>query len=435
MTSVQDLRDARGSIIASGIAYVVTMKLEPGRGGHELAAALFAEEQLEKYERQVSAAFKELLGIQGGLGSTVTPERHIVFNLIMYRVSSVARKDVPVIRRIFGSGPSIGATTERLILRCLSDAVSGVEKIIGALVEVPIKVVATWQPGPHLTISDAIPADSSQSERRIVTLEQMRREAASRALAVGILAVVLALGAGIGVLVKIDLNTLIIAIFYAAIFGVIALIFRARAASATADIELARAQQDLSELVDEPRERRALKMFQVHNEQLKRYYDQALQQRAFIFGTGVLSILAGFGVIGTALWLLVNTNTSNTVKLFIGALGAIGGIMGNFIAVVYLRMFTETIKSVGSFHDRLVTTHHLHFANFLMAKISSGVSRDAIFGAVAKIAAAADRGRRIEASDKGTIKKKAKKKSVNSEDGAVTSDTSTTESDVNGVNA
>jgi hypothetical protein len=54
----------------------------------------------------------------------------------------------------------------------------------------------------------------------------------------------------------------------------------------------------------------------------------------------------------------------------------LGGVLANFIAVIYLRMYSATVTSVGGFHQRLVTTHHLHFGNFLTAKIEATGLRD-----------------------------------------------------------
>lgn len=39
-------------------------------------------------------------------------------------------------------------------------------------------------------------------------------------------------------------------------------------------------------------------------------------------------------------------------------------------------MYSETIKSSNEFHNRLATTHHLHFSNFLLSKIENDVLRE-----------------------------------------------------------
>ncbi|HEV2108778.1 MAG TPA: hypothetical protein VGR16_10990, partial [Thermomicrobiales bacterium] len=45
------------------------------------------------------------------------------------------------------------------------------------------------------------------------------------------------------------------------------------------------------------------------------------------------------------------------------------------IAVIFLRMFSETIQSMIDFHNRLVATHHVHFGNVLAAKITNEALR------------------------------------------------------------
>ena len=82
-----------------------------------------------------------------------------------------------------------------------------------------------------------------------------------------------------------------------------------------------------------------------------------------------------------------------------------------------------------------MTTHHLHFANFLIAKISSGAARDAFFGAIAEIAAADDRKLGEDASNKGPAKKKSRKKSVNAKDIEAFSDASGSEALTNTVDS
>jgi hypothetical protein len=55
----------------------------------------------------------------------------------------------------------------------------------------------------------------------------------------------------------------------------------------------------------------------------------------------------------------------------VGVVGAIGGILANFVAAVFLRIYTGSINSMSEFHNRLVSTHYLHFGNFLASKIET----------------------------------------------------------------
>lgn len=127
-------------------------------------------------------------------------------------------------------------------------------------------------------------------------------------------------------------------------------------------------------------EQKAQKLFKLHQLELKKYYDQTLKQSKWIFLVGISCLLLGFGAIGGSLWLV---RQSQNDKMIVAILGGIGGILSNFIAVVYLKMHSETIKSLTEFHNRLVLTHYLHFGNFLLAKIDNRTLRDKSLAQVA----------------------------------------------------
>jgi len=123
-----------------------------------------------------------------------------------------------------------------------------------------------------------------------------------------------------------------------------------------------------------PSERRAEKLFRAHQIELKKYYDQTLKHSAWIFIIGIVCIVIGFGVVVWALIIVQSAHGGSTQwvdKVIVGGLGAVGGILANFIAVMYLKMYSETIKSLTEFHNRLVTTHHLHFANLVTSKVTN----------------------------------------------------------------
>jgi hypothetical protein len=138
------------------------------------------------------------------------------------------------------------------------------------------------------------------------------------------------------------------------------------------DQQLARVEDELELLAikDTSREQRAQKLLKLHQSELKRYYDQTLRQTSVIFFAGLVCMVLGFVVVGGSLYIIWQTPTSLLQqKLILGGLGAIGGILSNFVAVMYLRMFTQTISSLTEFHHRLVSTHNLYFGNFLLSKI------------------------------------------------------------------
>jgi hypothetical protein len=141
---------------------------------------------------------------------------------------------------------------------------------------------------------------------------------------------------------------------------------------------------DLARIPSESSALRAEKLFKLHQFELKRYYDQTLRQGAVIFVFGIACILAGFAVIGVTLYVLTQQVGDDTsAQVIVGALGGVGAILADFIAVVYLRMFTDTLRNVSDFHTTLVGTHHLHFGNFLTANITDQDLREKTLAKVA----------------------------------------------------
>ena len=70
-------------------------------------------------------------------------------------------------------------------------------------------------------------------------------------------------------------------------------------------------------------------------------------------------------------------------RLIVGVLGSIGAIMTNFIGAMYMKMFSEIIQSLTKFHNSLVFTHHLHFANVLVSKIATQELREKTLAEIA----------------------------------------------------
>ena len=134
---------------------------------------------------------------------------------------------------------------------------------------------------------------------------------------------------------------------------------------------------DLLSIDDTSLEERAEKLFRLHQLELKKYYDQTLNHSKLIFIVGIFSIFAGFVFIGIAFYLIFKAPiTQFSEKVLVGALGSIGAILSNFVAVIFVKMYSETIKSLTEFHNRLVITHYLHFGNFLVSKIKDDKLRE-----------------------------------------------------------
>jgi hypothetical protein len=60
----------------------------------------------------------------------------------------------------------------------------------------------------------------------------------------------------------------------------------------------------------------------------------------------------------------------------LAVLGAIGGILTNFVGAMYIKMFSEIIQAVTKSHASLVATSHLHLANVLVANIRTDELRE-----------------------------------------------------------
>jgi uncharacterized membrane protein YjjP (DUF1212 family) len=172
---------------------------------------------------------------------------------------------------------------------------------------------------------------------------------------------------------------IVIAILYG--FVLLAMAALIRPNEFESEIRQAEDELDLLRSVDAGMEQKAQKLFKLHQSELKKYYDQTLRQSRWIFLVGIFCLVLGFFVIGGSLWLVVHAGGGD--KAIVAILGAIGGILSNFIAAVYLKMHSETIKSLTEFHNRLVLTHYLHFGNFLLAKIENRPLREKSLAQVA----------------------------------------------------
>ena len=65
--------------------------------------------------------------------------------------------------------------------------------------------------------------------------------------------------------------------------------------------------------------------------------------------------------------------------------GAISGVLVNFVGAVLIRMYTETVKSSIAFHRQLSKSNQAFFANMLTYKIENEKLRDETFAELAKL--------------------------------------------------
>jgi hypothetical protein len=278
----------------------------------------------------------------------------------------------------------------------VASAVKGFsEDLQSALVDrvsAPVRIQAAWKPGKGLTV----PLRLASMDTPAPALEEHRDFLRFRRDRIAGLQVILLL-AGCGVLALLALlimlaahgGTMSIFLLYVALIAAVVVVMNrmlgSRVGELDNDIREVGNELDLLRIETDQGEARAQKLFQSHAFEIKRYYDQALRQGRSIYYVGIVCIGLGFGVIATAFVLVSNTkNSALSEQVIVGALGAIGAILANFIAVVYLRMFSETVQALTSFHQRLVTTHHLHFGNFLASKIKDQGTRETALAEMSK---------------------------------------------------
>ncbi|WP_189745605.1 TRADD-N-associated membrane domain-containing protein [Streptomyces nojiriensis] len=158
------------------------------------------------------------------------------------------------------------------------------------------------------------------------------------------------------------------------------------------EIEL-RALDDEVELLDTKDKAPAVKsyrLFQQHQQELKRYYDQSLSHAAILFFTGIACMLVGLSIVVATLYILMRPSKLElSGQILIGALGAISAILSNFIAAIFLKMFKTAAESLSAQHRQLTAIHFLHFGNFLAEKVGSEQLRDDTLSEMCKSLAAA----------------------------------------------
>lgn len=118
-------------------------------------------------------------------------------------------------------------------------------------------------------------------------------------------------------------------------------------------------------------EQRAELLYLKQQFELKRYYDEALRQSTTLSYIGAACVAGGFVVIGVTFALLLSQSSHEDGSVVIAVIGGVGGVLANFVAVVFLRMHSGTIRALTEFQERLVETNHLHFGNLLVARIDA----------------------------------------------------------------
>jgi hypothetical protein len=136
-------------------------------------------------------------------------------------------------------------------------------------------------------------------------------------------------------------------------------------------------QIDLFSFEVSKRETRAEKLLRVNDIQLRRYYDLNLSQNRWVFSLGVVCIALGAAIIGATMYIVFQLpDKDDASKIITGVLGAVGAILTNFVAAIYLNMNKASSETLAAFHSRLVETHQLLLGNLLASRIEDNAKRE-----------------------------------------------------------
>ena len=182
---------------------------------------------------------------------------------------------------------------------------------------------------------------------------------------------------------------------YLVIFLIAALTRLARRRELNTEIHEIRFEVELSEHPITPREVRAERLFRMNQYELRKYYDLNRNQNRLIVGVGIICIFLGLGVVFVTLNLVsdgfagrksaeVVRNLDVWIKGIVAFVGAVGTILVNYVAAIFLKMHTEAATALGEFHARLVGTHRLFLANVLASRIDDDTKRQDTLAELAK---------------------------------------------------
>ena len=164
-------------------------------------------------------------------------------------------------------------------------------------------------------------------------------------------------------------------LLYAAAPLAMAPTFRMRLRDVEADLQEIEFQIDLQQFEVGKEESRAEKVLRINEFQLRRYYDMNLSQNLWVFGLGVLCMILGVSVILVSLYLVLSVAATTEAKVIVASLGAVGSVLTNVVAAVYLRMNASASQNLATFHSGLVDMHQLLLANLLASRIENAEQR------------------------------------------------------------
>ena len=130
---------------------------------------------------------------------------------------------------------------------------------------------------------------------------------------------------------------------------------------------------------------RAEKTLLQNDRRLRRYYDQNLSENNKLFVIGVLCIFLGVAFLGLAFFAIYRQKTETVEsKVIIATLGAVGSVLTNYVAAIYLKVHAAASTNLGRFHGRLVDTHQVLLANMIASRISDDNKRWDTFARIAE---------------------------------------------------
>jgi|GEM_PF-4404257 len=139
---------------------------------------------------------------------------------------------------------------------------------------------------------------------------------------------------------------------------------------------------DLLEVGEGDNVRRSEKLFRNHQRELKRYYNINLGHYRWIFPVGIIMVILGSAVIAGTIWVFRDTIKDSIAPILIGA---VSGVLVDFVGAVLIHMYTETVKSSIAFHNQLMKSNHALFANMLAFKIKDSDKQDETFTELARL--------------------------------------------------
>lgn len=213
--------------------------------------------------------------------------------------------------------------------------------------------------------------DAASTMRRELELAQRRKAAQTRArralLAIGAIFLLLCIYS----LVSGDASTArawLLAAVFATLVGLII-----SSTEASQRIQELKLELEISDT--DPSPERAYQLFRHHQMEIRRYYNMALKHSRVMLFAGLICVLIGLGAVVAAGLIFVQawdkvSELDRFGQSMVAVLGAVGGILSNYVAAIYLKMYAGTSQTLNEFHGRLVLTHHLHFANYLASKVT-----------------------------------------------------------------